>query len=333
MADTTHNNRGQSAGLLGIHAMTSLHPGSGTALGTVDLPVQRERHTQWPTIAGSALKGVLRDALRERVRQQKQLEDEPEVNSGKKQRTARDQANEDRDIVQIFGPPTASSSESAGAVSVTDARILAFPVRSLKGVFAWVTCPAVLDRLERDAALANEVVSFPIPPIGPDRCITHKQCLCRVNDQMVILEEFEFTPEEKGDISPAADWIATHLLPADAAFNATRERMKRQLILLHDDDFTHFVRYATEVNARIGLDYETKTVKNGALFYQEFLPTETVLYSVVMMNASRAKQGNTAVELMETLQGYMPGILQIGGDETTGKGYCGVRLKVSTTGS
>ena len=41
------NNQRQAAALLFLHAQTSLHPGSGTALGVVDLPVQRERHTQW----------------------------------------------------------------------------------------------------------------------------------------------------------------------------------------------------------------------------------------------------------------------------------------------
>jgi CRISPR-associated protein Cmr4 len=46
--------------LLMIHALTGLHPGSGTALGVVDLPVQRERHTAWPLIPGSSLKGVKR---------------------------------------------------------------------------------------------------------------------------------------------------------------------------------------------------------------------------------------------------------------------------------
>ena len=54
-------------GLLGLYAQTAMHPGSGTALGAVDLPVQRERHTQWPTIAGSALKGILRDASRDQI--------------------------------------------------------------------------------------------------------------------------------------------------------------------------------------------------------------------------------------------------------------------------
>ena len=59
--------------VLFIHALTGLHPGSGTALGVVDLPVQRERHTQWPVIPGSSLKGILRstchasDEDRERV--------------------------------------------------------------------------------------------------------------------------------------------------------------------------------------------------------------------------------------------------------------------------
>ena len=54
--------------LLFIHTLTRLHPGSGTALGVVDLPVQRERHTQWPLIPGSSLKGILRDACRESIK-------------------------------------------------------------------------------------------------------------------------------------------------------------------------------------------------------------------------------------------------------------------------
>src|SRR5206468_12495768 len=64
-------------GLLGLYAQTSLHPGAGTALGTVDLPVQRERHTHWPTIAASALKGILRDACREKIATRADLDNLP----------------------------------------------------------------------------------------------------------------------------------------------------------------------------------------------------------------------------------------------------------------
>src|SRR5437879_572508 len=48
MPEKNTTGRGTVGALLGIHALTSLHPGSGTALGTVDLPIQRERHTHWP---------------------------------------------------------------------------------------------------------------------------------------------------------------------------------------------------------------------------------------------------------------------------------------------
>src|SRR5207253_5149205 len=62
------NGVSQEKELLFLHAQTGLHPGSGTALGTVDLPVQRERHTHWPTVPGSALKGILRDRARENAK-------------------------------------------------------------------------------------------------------------------------------------------------------------------------------------------------------------------------------------------------------------------------
>jgi len=104
----------QAAALMFIHAQTGLHPGSGTALGAVDLPVQRERHTQWPLIPGSTLKGILRDAYR------------PKDRNG----SARE------DWWAAFGPENSEPDKHAGALSLTDARILAFPVRSLKGVFA-----------------------------------------------------------------------------------------------------------------------------------------------------------------------------------------------------
>jgi len=33
-----------------------------------------------------------------------------------------------------------------GCIAVTDARLLLFPVKSQKGVFAWITCPRVVSR-------------------------------------------------------------------------------------------------------------------------------------------------------------------------------------------
>lgn len=52
---------------------TPLHAGSGNELGVVDLVIQRERHTGYPKIEASGVKGSLRDVFRTRP-QQRQLE-------------------------------------------------------------------------------------------------------------------------------------------------------------------------------------------------------------------------------------------------------------------
>jgi CRISPR-associated protein Cmr4 len=291
----------QMGALLFIHAQTGLHPGSGTALGTVDLPVQRERHTQWPIIPGSTLKGILRDACRRR-------------------------GGNNPDLFAAFGPETAEADKHAGALSLTDARILAFPVRSLKGVFAWVTCRAVLERLQRDLTLiqANgHAFNLPEAP-AKDKALCAANSPLLVDGSKLVLEEFDF--ERTGDVSAVAAWVSQRAV----ADPPTQERLKKHLVILHDDDFTHFARHATEIVARVGLDYERKTVKSGALFYEEFLPAETLFYSVVLASPSR-REGyeRSASQILRYLRDNMPPVLQIGGDETIGKGLCAVRLDIN----
>lgn len=299
------------ARLLFLHAQTSLHPGSGTALGVVDLPVQRERHTQWPTIPASGQKGILRDLCREYARP--------------KHGGSRRKANEDdEDLVAAFGPGRVDESSShAGALSITDARILAFPVRSLRGVFAWVTCPAVLDRLNRDLVMARlPGVPGKLPEVGKNQALCLDKGPLLASGDKLVLEEFEFT--RVGAAEGVAAWVAENAV-ADVG---TAARIRSHLAVLHDDDFTHFVRHATEVTARIALDYETKTVKRGALFYQEFLPAETLFYSVVLAHASRNGTVRSGAQILDYLRGNLEraSVVQIGGDETTGKGLCVVKL-------
>jgi CRISPR-associated protein Cmr4 len=315
-----------------------MHPGAGTALGTVDLPIQRERHTGWPNIAGSALKGILRDAVRARIALRDNLDtldrwDDTEENAGtrseRRKGSKRERANSTLELNILFGPPTDGSSEFGGALSVTDARTLCFPVRSLRGVHAWVTCPAALDRLVRDAELAGLTGLPPWPEtVDDNRAVVTPGCACIAAEGKLVLEEFQFEKTE-GDAQPMADWIATHLLPERDAYKATRARFGRHFVILSDNDFTHFARNATEVSARIALSYDTKTVKEGALFYQEFLPAETLLYSIVLANPSRSrKTDRPAGAILEDLAAHLSEVrvLQIGGDETTGKGYCACRI-------
>jgi CRISPR-associated protein Cmr4 len=122
---------------------------------------------------------------------------------------------------------------------------------------------------------------------------------------------------------PVASWIAHHAVADDG----TAQRLKNRLVILGDNEFSHFVQHATEVTARIALDYEKKTVLKGALFYEEFLPAETLFYSVVLAEKSR-RSGHAmdAAEVLKTLIERPPSTIQIGAGETIGKGLCAVRF-------
>ena len=121
---------------------TPLHAGSGQDLGIVDMPIQRERHTGFPKIEGSGLKGCIREAFENNT---------GEITIGSKKV---DSSNRTKASSLVFGPKEGDA--HAGALGFTDARLLLFPVKSMKGVFAWVTCPKVLNRLKLDLELRSE---------------------------------------------------------------------------------------------------------------------------------------------------------------------------------
>lgn len=291
--------------LLMLHALTGMHPGSGTALGVVDLPVQRERHTQWPTIPGSSLKGVLRAATRP-----------PTLEGDAKS-----------EWEAAFGPDTKNASDHAGALSLTDARLFAFPVRSLRGIFAWVTCPEALYRLNNDLRLCGiSGIDGDLSPLqnhsNGDPALLPADSLLLVGEQKdrLVLEEFEFV--RRGDAPAIRDWAAAQFGAADKSL---AERIKSRLVVLSDDDFTHFVRHATEVVARIGLNYETKTVASSALFYEEYLPAECLFYSVALAEDSYKKDWRkSATDMLSYVDDALrrQPVLQIGGNSTIGKGLC-----------
>lgn len=277
--------------LLTIRALTSLHPGSGTGIGVIDMPIQRERHTGYPTIPGSSIKGVLRQVSR--------------VNNGISKET-------------IFGPENREGEKVkyASSASFSDARIFAFPVRSLKGVFAWVTCPEVIRRLKNEGWINCNIQS-----------VQDQQIICsgdiaisQNNENKVILEEYDFT-KINGAIDNTIIEFGKKFFSDENDKNAFAQRFA----IISDNDFAHFVRYATEVNARIALVPNTKNARDGALFYEEFLPSETLFYSTVIFENSRKDGDNTtAEEIAKALQ--IPNPVQFGGDETIGKGFCEVHL-------
>jgi CRISPR-associated protein Cmr4 len=103
---------------------------------------------------------------------------------------------------------------------------------------------------------------------------------------------------------------------------------KGKIAIVHDDIFTSLVQTATEVVARTRIKSESGTVEGGALWYEEYLPSDTLLYSIVAVGKPRKSTAelSTVEDVAKELTIFNEKFLQIGGNETVGKGF--VKLKV-----
>lgn len=282
-----------------LYVETPLHAGSGRGMGSVDLPIQRERLTDYPLLQASGLKGGLRAAAREQL-----TPDEWEM---------------------LFGPEN-DPSLHAGALAFGDARLLLFPVRSLAGVFAFTTSVDVLARFRRTAEILGVKLNWEMPNPPKDdetACVAGDALVVGEQDKEVVLEEFSFKPDtDQADrLRKIGEEISNYLaLPADG-YDYWRTALTTKLCLLPETAFRDFARYATEVQTHVRLDPKTKTVANKALFTSESLPTDTVLYAPLISSRSRREKLDLdTAGVLKKFTGLDLTHVQLGGDETTGQG-------------
>ena len=350
---------------------TPLHAGSGDSLGVVDLPIQRERHTSFPKIESSSLKGAIRQSFEElslpdrssgkyRLSGKAFSDDDTGLRSMLDEAWGRsgsersgDEADSRKDkngntltryqeaVTLAFGPEDAGTDAHAGALGLSDARLLLFPVKSMKGVFAWVTCPKILLQFKKDMALTGS----PYPYDLPERNTVPKHCSLFVrnaSDKRIVLEEFTFTVSEDNDrCSQLGKWLSDNA----SGDNYWKEKMKRDIVVLSNEDFTDFVNLSTEVITRTKIDNKSGTVAQGQLFTEEYLPAESVMYSLVLAspifkeresekgvfrissdNPFLSAYDNEESKVMEFFKKALPDVIQVGGNATLGKGL--VRTKV-----
>ena len=285
----------QTSMILGLLAQTSIHAGTGSTTGLIDLPIQREGHNGWPCVFGSAVKGALRARA------------ETSLQSG--------------NLACVFGPDTNNASDHAGALMVSDARLLLLPVRSLTSQFKWVTCPDALSRYARDCQRFDVNVNALEPlSIDENAAVVPEQS----HDSDLFLEEYRFTATKQA-LGSLIESLAA-LMQRDDAVNA----LEQQLVIVSNTMFAHLAQHATPVNAHIALDSATKTVRKGALWFEETLPPETLLYVGLSAVKARSKDSKLSsddvLNEIKGLFGEKPW-LQLGGNETVGMGWCAVKMR------
>jgi CRISPR-associated protein Cmr4 len=296
----------QSQSALFLYCITPVHMGAGTAVGLIDNPIQRERHTEYPLFAGSGLKGAVRHRAWTALN----------GTNGNGKNSLLD---------RLFGPDAGSADLHAGAISFGDAQLVAFPVRCTRRAYVYATSPTALARAGRLLALiSDKALDW---PDFDDTCRIVNPALLSTENQL-HLEAFQYEPRVDQGLMKVSEWLAEHALPPGDAYAFFREKIKHDLVLLPDEDFGYYVKNATVVEPHVRIHNDKGTAEDGGLFYTENLPPESLLIAPLMASSERSGKGAMRAEdvLKTVIQGGegIPGldgqVLQVGGDATTGRG-------------
>ena len=265
--------------IMGMLAETNLHPGTGQVSVAVDLPVAREKTTDYPVIVGSSLKGALRDSVEQHQKA----------------------GSSELDIEKMFGSPN-----HAGAVAVTDGRLLLLPVRSLNSHYKWVTCPYLLERYQRDCGLAGvPVETFDLQSFN----LKDAEAASSGKGRLYLEDaHFEIIESELAPLAEAIKPLIKH--------SSVKKRLTENLVVINDQEFSFYARYALAVNARNQLD-EQKISQN--LWYEETIPPDTLFYALLLARPGEESSLGSLVELFRQHP-----YLQVGGNETIGQGWASV---------
>lgn len=321
MSDTNNAARSmQPSKLLFIFTRTPLHVGAGASVGAIDQPVVRERHTGFPVIPATSLKGTFADAWL--------TDDMPRNAKGGRIRVKATQDNdrttfETTPAAWLFGSDDANHAW-AGALQFSEGKLLAFPIRSARGSFAWITCPLMLRRAARDGVIPAAILDKLVEP-ADDKAIFDAGANSKLAlGDKVVLEEYTFTANPWLGLGKLAEHLAALLDPDDVW-----KEVASRLVVLSDGMMSFFAQNACEVAQHVRISDETGTAEGGALFNQENVPSETLFYSVMRFFAGRGekcrekKPEDAVTEFANKLAGQ---VFQFGGDASTGLGYCTVKL-------
>ncbi|MGI8643352.1 MAG: type III-B CRISPR module RAMP protein Cmr4 [Thermomicrobiales bacterium] len=294
------------ARMLYVHALSPIHVGIGQGAGVIDLPVIREAVTGWPYLPGSGIKGVLRDACAN-----------PGMNDGI--------------ISEIFGPDTNNASDHAGGAIFTDLRLLCLPVRSYKGGFAWISSPLALSRWARDCAAAEVTISTDVDPIADCQIVLTSETKDKIgtgND--VRLEDLKLTAAVPGGdtVRKIAEKIAAACFPNDQTWQPF---FTTHFGIVSDTTFSFLTRTATEITARNRIDPERKIVADGALWWEEAVPAESIFAGQLIATKRGSDKLGGADVLAAEVAKALEKPVQIGGNATVGRGLANVRLDLTAT--
>ncbi len=289
-----------------LQNLSALHVGTGQGVGVVDLPIARAKATNLPIVAGSAIKGVLRDELYQQ------------------------DFIKNIDVKILFGASTDSDDDNmhAGAIAFGDANLLLLPIRSFAGTVAYATCPHILRQYKRDMDL-----DLAVPILAENTAgVVENSSLLVGNTSKIALEDLDIDANHNDNIKSWAEAITQALYPNTVTDNEEwQKQVSQRFVVLPDNIFSFLADTATEIRTRIRIDRDTRVVKQGALWTEENLPADSVLWGVIGVSMSRKKDDERTAKDLANLLPKEEINIQIGGKHTVGRGLCRLLITDNST--
>jgi CRISPR-associated protein Cmr4 len=288
--------------LLYLYAESPVHTGAADSVDVLDLPIQREAATAYPVIWGQSLKGALRQAA-------------TDAGAG--------QGWDQERIKAVFGSsieyPDEHGGTTPGTLAVGDAQLVAMPVPALRNTFAWATSEVALGRLARKYKLLHQACPE-LPEVAGDRGLAASQAWTEAEHEVLGPCLVPLGPGPSELLARWADRIAGDVLDWDGVFRPFAGKLRADLLLAGSGIISVLLSECTEQAVRVQLS-GSRTVKNGP-FYSEYLPAETIMAALLTLRGDGDTDPNRRA--LADLLDKQP--LQIGGDETLGKGLMWARL-------
>lgn len=283
--------------LLYLYAESPVHAGAANSLDVLDLPIQREAVTGYPVIWGQSLKGALRQAAADAG-----------WGSGTRE--------------SVFGSPIepggGAEESRPGNVNFGDAQLVAMPVPTLRRTFAWVTSEIALGRLGRKYRTLGHP-DLDVPAVAGDRAVALDVEWAGKRGEVLGPCVIPVDHDADGPLAGWAQRVADDVLPGGAMFTPFTAKLRQDLLLVGADLIGTLLRECTEQTVRVQLKADSKTVEEGP-FYSEYLPAETILAASLTQRHVGRDADEVEVEADDLEKLLNNTLIQVGGDETLGKG-------------
>lgn len=277
-----------------LYVETALHAGTAQPGYAIDLPIQRDP-SGIPLIPTSTLRGSVLASARS--------------------------LREKDEIAWAFGSPPGSDAEQEGVLTFSPARILLYPVRTYKDVFAWITSPQLLSAWR--AAMTEcggDVSTSSIPEPGEHEAMVAPQAPVLAESQTLVIEDFSFPARQAPEVVALGEWFAQHAMPSDPSYQFFRNRMQSTLVVLPNEACHFLLQHRIPVTRRVAINPETGTAEEGAFWIEESLPSESLLYTLVGTE-NRGTPPPVPVNGVQWLKQLGLTHIQMGANRTLGGGF------------